>query len=1178
MQIKLSYRPFVLFLFVILVFPTMLAQVFETDADKNKPSIILKEDFKRGTRSELRLLDKNTLNTNNGNETFLRIVSHDGNLVTGGVVNSGLLSYHYVGGTPRISWPKGSRSVSYLHGAVFFVAAEVVDTSGQTVHIVSDNYRRGGETSNDFTHLYATTPLPGYFNLDQPDAIGEPLINGISEDVGIDGIPNTGDEGEGDGILQTAEDFNGNGVLDLAMQNEVGWFAISSRRETWPRYWPGKSYPGDNRDSAATVPGVRAGRWNGEYGAYVRADQESYFALDDRENDEFAYFPFDDPSTWVEWPNGRRGLGMKVEVRNYQWSSRLAEDIFISVYDITNEGKDLEKCIVGMYVDPDIGGSLSGDDASFDNIDDITYAWTLTGYSSEGLPTGYYGFAFLESPGLSQDGIDNDEDGMTDESQNDLIDNDGDWIPWQDQNGNGIWDTEDLNYNGILDSGEDLNGNGRLDSEPLFDDLGADGLGPEFDGYTGPDEGEANGVPDLGEPNFESTDNDESDQVGLTSWYLRDVDNTMANDEDYWNIEIQPGTYETRPGYQRDIAWSYGSGFVEFAGTEKQHRYAIALLFGNDQADILRNKRTMQVIYDNDYNFSKPPRKPLLTATPSDEKVFLSWDSRAETSRDPVYGQDFEAYYVYRGTDASFSDIKTISDAFGNPLLFKPLAIFDLNNGLSGIHPVRIGSELGPDSDLGVSYNMGTDSGLRHQFVDTTVTNGRTYFYAVVSVDRGYDDSFYPEFSDREGLAPISPTECSAVIQTDPLGRPIFTDQNTAVIVPHENSAGYVAPSVDENGIEHIAGRGTGDIIVSIFSPNEVINGQTYHVTFGDDGELMEWDSASYTGYTNRMTLNTVSNDVLSPVKSLANPETNEFADEFISEGIQVTLLNDPIGIDTSYWTVASGLAAPYNATLYVQDLFETLGGIPVARDYEIRVMAFPADTSINGNRETNFQIWDITREDSTFQLSFRYTPNPNKPDSLFGHLYFGDKIILVNNPVRKKQLWKWEMRYPAYVYNPDSLKNISVTDSMETLPLEGDLLQVRTTKPFDRHDVLAFTVTGNRVENAVAKNQLDNIYTVPDPYIAVSTLERKVINFDEGRGDRRIDFVNLPEKCKISIFTASGRLVRTLNHNAASSGFNRESWDLRTLDGLEVAHGVYFWVVEADGIGKKAGKLAIIK
>ena len=53
------------------------------------------------------------------------------------------------------------------------------------------------------------------------------------------------------------------------------------------------------------------------------------------------------------------------------------------------------------------------------------------------------------------------------------------------------------------------------------DDIGSDGLADFMVNYPGPDlDGtEGNGIPDVGEPNFEITDNDESDQIGLTSFY-----------------------------------------------------------------------------------------------------------------------------------------------------------------------------------------------------------------------------------------------------------------------------------------------------------------------------------------------------------------------------------------------------------------------------------------------------------------------------------------------------------------------------------------------------------------------------------------------------------------------------------------------------------------------------------
>lgn len=1104
----------------------------------------------QGTRNYSGTTSKSN-NQEQGHAQYERFNQHDGNLVTGPAINSGLLSFSGTSNAQRFGWPKGSQWVSYIWGSYFFVAAEVVDANNDTIHIVSDHFRFG-EQSPDGSHTYATMPLPRYYNLDQPNAQSTPLIKGISEDVGIDGIPNSGDTGEGDGILQPAEDFNGNGELDLSMQNVVGWLATSHRRETWPTYWPAGSYPGDDRSPGENRAGVRAGRWNGEFGALIRADQESYYVMDDRENDEFLYYPFNDT---LSWPNGRRGLGLTTEVRGYQWNARLAEDIYISIYDISNEGKDLEKCVVGMNVDPDLGDNFTNDDAFFDQIDDITYAWNKLFIASNGLPLGYFGFAFLESPGLALDGIDNDQDGLIDESQNNGIDDDGDWTPWEDRDGDGLVTNEDLNFNGELDPGEDVNGNAILDIDPLNDDVGADGLGPEDSGYTGADIGEANGQPDLGEPNFEFTDNDESDQVGLTSWFLKDTDGQQADDERFWSSEIQPGTFQIRDGYQRDITFTYGSGFIKFADSERNHRYAIALLFGNDFDDILRNKRTMQQIYDNDYNFTKPPRQPILESTTADDgRIFLEWDTGAERSRDPIYGFDFEAYYIYRSTEPAFVEIKTITDGFGNPLLFKPRAIFDIENGLTGLHPIRIGSELGPGSDLGVTYNMGNDTGLEHRYVDEDVTNGRTYYYAIASLDQGYDPSFYPDISAKESFSPISPTECAFNIQVDPLGRPISFDRNTAALIPTEHSGGWVAPSLSEEGISHVSGLGTGTIQVEIYDPLQIATGHQYKVQFFDDQRYARYDSLYYSGLTNKMEVTNLTTGEL--INVIVDPENDNYEESYINEGFRVVVKNDTNLLDAqrSTWTTGS-------APLTVKAQNSGASGIAVARDYEIRVMQAGADTSFN-RRPANFQVFDVTDDGNPeFKLDFVFLDR-NTP----GILDDDDIVNVINLDGGLNRFWFFEFDYDA-----------AVDSSLHVPPVAGDIMRIFTRKTFDSRDAFEFTLIGNIVTDSQSKVELDNIYTVPDPYIAVSSLERKVLNAAEGRGDRRIDFVNLPPQCTVHIFTAAGKLVRTMEHSASAAN-RRMSWDLRTKDGLEISHGVYFYVVEVPGVGTKRGKFAVIK
>ena len=530
------------------------------------------------------------------------------------------------------------------------------------------------------------------------------------------------------------------------------------------------------------------------YGKYVRADQESYFVMDDQFNDEFFYFPF---TSSVE-DSAKRGLGVKLDTRIYQWNHPAAEDIIIITYLIENvSDKTLDSVVFGMYGDADIGstqGDFSDDDAYFDVDNDIVYQWDHDGWSAAngGFVPAYFGWAFLESPGNPTDGIDNDGDGMIDESQFDGIDNDGDWLAER-------------------------------------DDIGADGLGTYHLEYTGPDEdgSEGNGIPDVGEPNYEITDNDESEQIGLTSFFSASYPSIRPdNDEVMWG-QLKPGVFQV-PNQNIDQTFLYGSAYITLHPGEKK-KFAIAMVFGNDMADILRNTTTMQNIYDNDYSFAKPPLKPALTVVPGDKQVTLYWDDFSEKSMDPVYGMDFEGYRVYRSTDAGFIDAYTVTDAYGNITFKKPLVIYDIPDSLRGPHPVGFN---------GLQFDMGEDSGLKYSYVDSSdVINGQKYYYAVTAFDKGYDLDFYQlGFSERENLQPIAPSECSIVLDLDLKGNVVRLSQNAGVALPNATVAGYVPPNTladpDQKFISHIEGHGTGDIALEVVDPYAVLDNHTYNVVF----------------------------------------------------------------------------------------------------------------------------------------------------------------------------------------------------------------------------------------------------------------------------------------------------------------------------------------------------------
>ena len=143
------------------------------------------------------------------------------------------------------------------------------------------------------------------------------------------------------------------------------------------------------------------------------------------------------------------------------------------------------------------------------------------------------------------DGIDNDFDGIIDENY---------YLHYRqyrvDQNGkvliNKLNPLRHVDFITGLGERDLLIDEGRVDGidndgdwDPEFDDVGSDGVR-----NTG-DAGEGDGIPTPGEPNFDITDIDESDQIGLTSFQYftpaREVD--LSDDENLWK-RVSPGLFE----------------------------------------------------------------------------------------------------------------------------------------------------------------------------------------------------------------------------------------------------------------------------------------------------------------------------------------------------------------------------------------------------------------------------------------------------------------------------------------------------------------------------------------------------------------------------------------------------------------------------------------------------------
>tara|TARA_Y100000588_G_scaffold207806_1_gene221710 strand:+ start:8662 stop:12063 length:3402 start_codon:yes stop_codon:yes gene_type:complete len=898
------------------------------------------------------------------------------------------------------------------------------------------------------------------------------------------------------------------------------------------------------------------------------ADLESFFVVDDRSNQEFKYYPFSNDSS-------RMGLGIEIESRYYQWSNPLAEDVIFLIYKVTNKSeKDLNEVVFGMWGDPHIGGPSNWQDdlSYFDRDLNMVYAWDEDGKSDvAGRKPGYFGYIFLESPGDPHDGQDNDGDGMIDESRENGIDDDGDWDP----------EKHDVGIDGLPNTGD----RGENDGVPT--------AGDAFD------------IRQPGEPNFEWTDLDESDMIGLTSFAAPDFggNNRISKDDYIYSTYMTPGIFDSlNADVAGDNIFLYGSGRFTLKAGEAR-RFSIALLVGDSYDDLTLNAKTARQIYDTNYQFAKPPEKPTLTVVPGDEKVTLYWDDIAETSWDPISeAYDFEGYVIYRSTDPSFLDQQNITDINGSRFLFEPLttvtggwAKWDLINDYQGPSDI-------PYSGRGISYHLGNNTGLVHSFVDSNnVMNGMRYYYAISSYDHGTK------------IMGIGPSESSKTITLNPETNEIFLDVNTGTAVPRSPAAGYVSGQISYYDslafIKRIAGYGTGDFSLEVLNPEAIHDTNTFQITFdlsptrysiedlnpvietrliktnvfvtlrknrvnkdrfilkNSSGTIMTegidyllFPEAGQVVLSDTLNSKIVSGDSVTveythyPLwesKRLNNEESNP-----VFDGIKIYVKDKALKLNLAKTKWIEGSQGNYQVTIGPYDGKQS--NMRPA-DYEVRWFNDIADTSSLGTATAPFQIWDVTP----------------------GKIPFKKKIVVLDYKVRNKT---WDLGESVVILEEGAGINVSWQIDFENPtsgdvahPVEGDIFYIATDRPFKADDIYQFQASASSIDEKIASDALEDIHVVPNPYVVTNILEPLDRQNPRDRGPRRIYFDKLPNECTIRIYTITGELVKTIDHYSSFDN-GQAFWDLTTKDNFPISYGVYIYHVDAGKLGEKIGRLAVIK
>lgn len=270
-------------------------------------------------------------------------------------------TYHNFGWAGRISgqdeiifeYPKNTGR-QYMYLFAIFVGAEVQDQAPGASGVLRVVNSPNGRTSQG--RSWNMNPIAGYFNPDSPEL--------------------------------ARSDRGPNSLLG----------------NTWPSFWPDKVT--DTSD-----PGW-PNSWNGFFGKDIfNADQEFYYRAGDDNYTRFIengrFFP-------DQTDQSRGGLAIKLDTRVLAWSQILISDVHFNIMEVFNDGSyNYSKMAFTLWV-ADWVGTPSNDRPEFDQRRAIAYLTDLQRTQSppefNGQPIGILAMKFLETPGNSTDGIDNDGD------------------------------------------------------------------------------------------------------------------------------------------------------------------------------------------------------------------------------------------------------------------------------------------------------------------------------------------------------------------------------------------------------------------------------------------------------------------------------------------------------------------------------------------------------------------------------------------------------------------------------------------------------------------------------------------------------------------------------------------------------------------------------------------------
>ncbi|MEO0069960.1 MAG: hypothetical protein ABIK18_04110 [candidate division WOR-3 bacterium] len=612
----------------------------------------------------------------------------------------------------------------------------------------------------------------------------------------------------------------------------------------------------------------------------------------------------------------------------------------------------------------------------------------------------------------------------------------------------------------------------------------------------------------------------------------------------------------------------------------------------DDSFDLARKSSTAQYIYDHNWLLPGPPVSPNLVCVPGDHKVTLIWDNLSEVTPDPYFSvvsdpskpnydpfyqqYDFRGYRIWRSITGIGNDwnlIKTFDLADGDTFTYTDPAI--------------------PESIKIVA----NDNGVMYTYVDTTVRNGFTYFYAVTA----YDHNFV-KIIDSLG----DTTKMSLIFEGGRRAIPTAPRTNAANVI-------FTPPKFVEAKL--LSGNPDAQLNIDALFPNPYMTHTKYTLTFdsimGDTTDFRLWaytdTSTGVTSYyvhpvykwklRNYDLPDSVLTGAFSPQPKSGNdyayPLDTVFFPVFKNDGVQLRFIfNQKI---------------PANDTTIIKDIefVRNQGGFPdtwprstglevleqgyttwayTGEDYEIQWDTIPGGfvtcrvKEIRTGRYLPYTPCSLTNSAETSITKVKRIAMNGAGWFFRGGYIVSGQFVPTDTIHRETRMG----RGTKYMYIAGLRFAMKIDGSSmapgDPVPAVGDIWRVIVGDSMKIPPLQSYEIKIDTALIALDNQKKLNVKVVPNPYLITNEWQRS-------RYQRKLKFINLPPECTIRIFTTNGELIKTLKHSQRLKGSAQpnelggdEWWDLLTEYGQMPASGVYIFHVYAKDVGEQVGKFVIIQ